>query len=384
MPRLSLYKPERGKDYQFFDRIIEEQFTVGGTDVFVHKYLGPKNPTDEDASADSPQYDELSPLNIQDMLFLENRDRDYDEDIYKIRGIYNVQDLDFDLSQFGLFLSNDILFMTIHINASVRTIGRKIIAGDVVELPHLIDSYALNDLQYALKRFYVVEDVTRAAEGFSQTWYPHLYRLKLKQIYAGTEFADILDNQVDPNDDTTLGDLLSMCGKELELNQAVLDQAEADAKKSGHETSHLYTLDVDEEGQSVIRTADETDSFASDGTTDQVYGNPDKLGYKGYLIGLDEAPNGAPFGSGISFPVDSAPGSYFLRTDFMPKRLFKYDGQRWVNVVTDVRETLSNTDTRKTQLGTFVNNNNTNTISGEEVPERQSISKALRPKADDV
>jgi len=40
MPRLSLYKPEKGKDYEFIDNRIYEMFTVGGTDIFVHKYLG--------------------------------------------------------------------------------------------------------------------------------------------------------------------------------------------------------------------------------------------------------------------------------------------------------------------------------------------------------
>lgn len=341
--------------------------------------------SDEDATADQPQYDALNVRNIQDMLFLENRDRAYDEDVYTIRGIYNVQDLDFDLSQFGLFLSNDILFMTIHIVSSVRTIGRKIMPGDVFELPHLIDEYALNDLELALKRFYVVEDVTRAAEGYSQTWYPHLYRVKLKQIYDGQEFADILDRPAGEDTDTTLRDLLSTCSTDMAINQSILDQAEADAKKSGHETSHLYTLALDDEGKPEIRTADQDDINAADSNTiDEVFGKPDRLGYKGYLIGLDEAPNGAAFGSGISFPVDSANGDYYLRSDFMPKRLFRYDGQRWVKVTDDVRETLSNTDTRKTQLGTFVNNTNTNEIGGEEVPERQSITKALRAKPDDV
>ena len=94
---------------------------------------------------DKPQYDAVKETNIQDMLFLENRDRKYDPDIYNMRAIYNVQDIDFDLSQFGLFLSNDTLFMTIHINSSVKTLGRKIMPGDVIELPHLKDEYALND-----------------------------------------------------------------------------------------------------------------------------------------------------------------------------------------------------------------------------------------------
>jgi hypothetical protein len=166
MPRLSLYKPQRGNDYSFIDKQVYEMFTVGGTDINIHKFLGAENPSDADATADQPQYDAVKETNIQDLLFLENRDRKYDPDVYTMRGIYNVQDIDFNLSQFGLFLSNDTLFLTIHINSSVKTLGRKVMAGDVVELPHLKDEYALNDLSFALKRFYVVEDVNRAAEGF--------------------------------------------------------------------------------------------------------------------------------------------------------------------------------------------------------------------------
>ena len=132
MPKLTLYKPEHGNDYVFLDRHIGEMFQVGGTDVFVHKYLGPVNPEEADATADKPRYDAIKETNIQDMLFLENRDRKYDPDIYQIRGIYNVQDIDFDMSQFGLFLQNDTLFMTIHINDSVKTLGRKIMSGDVI------------------------------------------------------------------------------------------------------------------------------------------------------------------------------------------------------------------------------------------------------------
>ena len=217
MPRISLYKPEKGNDYHFMDRQIHEMFTVGGTDVFVHKYLGPNNPETADATADQPHYDAVKETNIQDMLFLENRDRKYDPDIYTMRGIYNVQDIDFDMGQFGLFLSNDTLFMTIPINSSVKTLGRKIMSGDVIELPHLKDEYALNDHQVALKRFYVVEDVNRASEGFSPTWYPHLYRLKLKQIDDRQEYKEILDLPAEEGSDNTLRDMLSTYETEMQI-----------------------------------------------------------------------------------------------------------------------------------------------------------------------
>ena len=386
MPRLSLYKPEKGKDYEFIDKRIYEMFTVGGTDIFVHKYLGPKNPDEADATADQPRYDAVKETNIQDMLFMENRDRKYDPDIYNMRGIYNVQDIDFNMSQFGLFLSNDTLFMTIHINSSVKTLGRKIMPGDVIELPHLKDEHALNNYTVALKRYYVVEDVNRAAEGFSPTWYPHLYRIKLKQIVDSQEFKEILDLPAEEDNPggNTLRDLLSTYEKEMQINNAVVQQAEADAAKSGYDTSHFFSLKTDENGEVELVTTDtsELDASTQNELADRVMQTPDREGYQGYLLGDGIPANGEAFGHGLSFPTGSVEGDFFLRTDFMPNRLFRYDGTRWVKQEDSVRMTLTNTNTRSHQKGTFVNNTNTNEIGGENVQERQSLSQALRPKAD--
>ena len=384
MPRLSLYKPEKGHDYTFLDKTVVEMFTVGGTDVFVHKYLGPKNPAEADATSAEPRYDAVKETNIQDMLFLENRDRKYDSSIYTLRGIYNVQDIDFDMSQFGLFLQNDTLFMTMPITTSVKTLGRKVMPGDVFELPHLKDEYALNDFNVALKRFYVVEDINRAAEGFSQTWYPHLYRIKLKQIYDSQEFKEILQKDAGAGDGKTLRDVLSTFEKEMQINNAVVAQAEEDTKKSGYETKNLYTLQVDDKGKPELVTTDTStlDTTTHNTLADRINQTPDKSGYDGYLLGDGLAPNGEVFGFGISFPSASDKGDYFLRTDFLPNRLFRYDGGRWVKMEDNVRMTLTNTDTRSNLKGTFVNNTKSSTIAGETVTERQSLSKALKPKAD--
>ena len=382
MPRLSLYRPNKTRDYEFLDKVVYEQFSIGGTDINVHKYLGPSNPTEEQATAATPRYDAVKETNIQDMLFLENRDRKYDPDVYTMRAIYNVSDTDFNLSQFGLFLQNDTLFMTIHINSSVKTLGRKILSGDVIEFPHLEDEYALNDYSVALKRYYVVEDVNRAAEGFSQTWYPHLYRVKLKQIVDSQEYSEILDLPAGDEEGNTLRDILSTYETEMQISNAVVAQAEVDAPLSGYDISHFYTLQVDEFGNPEIIQADSADLDVSSGiTADRINQKPDRYGYKGYLLGLDSI-NGEVFGSGISFPTDNAPGDYFLRTDYLPNRLFKYDGTKWAKVHDGVRTDMTNTDTKRTQVATFINNTKTNTIGGETVSERQSLSNALRPKAD--
>ena len=203
MPRLSLWRPNKTNDYNFFDRIISEQFTAGSTDLYVHKYMGPTN---QGPSIDytQPDYDVLAPTNIQDLLFLENRDRTYDPDVYRLRGHYNVQNLDFDLSQFGLFLNNDIIFITVHYNDMIDLVGRKLMVGDVIELPHLLDYNPLKEtIPVALKRFMQVTDANYASEGFSPTWFPHLWRIKCEPLVDSEEFSQILTAPIDQ--DTYLG-----------------------------------------------------------------------------------------------------------------------------------------------------------------------------------
>ena len=351
MPRISLYKPERGQDYKFIDRQISEIFQVGGTDVHLHKYLGPANPTEQSATADQPHYvNGVKETNIQDLLLLENRDRKYDPSIYRIRGLYNVQNIDFNLSQFGLFIDNDTLFMTVHINDFINYIGRKPLSGDVIELPHLRDEFALNDFDISLPRYYVIEDVGRASEGFSATWYPHLYRLKCKKITDNQQFSDILDQPAKEGSNQTLRDLLSTAAKELEINDSVLSQAEADVPQSGFETRQYYTLAVDPtNGQPILETT-------TGGDTEP--GVPSRAGYSGYLLGDGYPPNGHSFGHGIQFPQAPQDNDFFLRTDLLPNRLFKYDGTRWVKIEDKVRHTLTNNDTRQTLKTGFINNKN--------------------------
>ena len=67
MPRLSLYKPQRGNDYSFIDKQVYEMFTVGGTDINIHKFLGAENPSDADATADQPQYDAVKETNTSSL-----------------------------------------------------------------------------------------------------------------------------------------------------------------------------------------------------------------------------------------------------------------------------------------------------------------------------
>jgi hypothetical protein len=462
MPRLSLYKPEKGNDFRFIDRSAWEMFQVGGTDVLVHRYIGPGAAIQGDTPS-TPTYTSNNVANIQDLLFLENRDRKYDPDVYVMRGVYNISDIDFNLSQFGLFLQNDTIFITFHITDTVEKLGRKIIAGDVIELPHLKDEYALNDLTFALKRFFVIEEVSRAAEGFSATWYPHLYRAKCKPLVDSQEFKQILDDIADsefykgtynstityypgdvvlaangkkyqvtqevtgvaPPNNTyyaladTLRDVVSTYEKEMQITAAVLDQAESDAPRSGYDTSKYYTLQRTDDGTAELASVDaslvtvDAQTQATDLAGNLLYdtdGNAVYVGqtassvilpaegdgYEGYLTNDGIPPNGAPFTAGISFPANPVNGQFALRTDYLPNRLFRFNGTRWRKFEDNVRMTMNNLgasdvaagntfagkDVRQTQKATFINNPTVNTIDGQTVKEKQSLSKALRPEAD--
>jgi hypothetical protein len=399
MPRLSLYRPEKGNDFRMLDRVINEQFQVGGTDIFVHKYLGPQDPTAGEATPTTPVNGNAVPeLGIQDVLFMENRDRKYDNDVYVTRGIYTMQDIDFNLSQFGFFLANDNIMITFHLRACVDILGRKLMAGDVLELPHLKDEYALGDAMVALKRFYVITDITRAATGYSQTWYPHLLRAKCEPLVDTQEFKQILDG--DSGDGTnSLRDILSTYNTNIDINNQIIAQAEEDAGLSGFDTEQFYVMPLKEDGELDIADASQTDLNASedDHTSDasSLFINPPKDFYVSYLQGDGIPPNGAPYTFGIDFPIGPAIGAYHLRTDYLPNRLFRHNGTSWVYIESNVRMTMTNkpvdgvpaaaAETRQNQIGTFINNNSTATIAGKVVTERQSLSKALKkqkPQAD--
>ena len=563
MPKLSLYRPNKTNDYRFLDRTIHEQFTVGGTDLYIHKYLGP---TDQGPSIDytQPQYDTLSPLNIQDLLFLENRDRTYDPNVYRLRGHYNVQNLDFDLSQFGLFLNNDIIFITVHYNDMIETVGRKLMVGDVIELPHLLDYNPLDEaIPVALKRFMQITDANYASEGFSQTWFPHLWRIKCEKMVDSEEFSQILQEPINqdnylglwdktkpypsgyiisygdknyesitdvpagvnpPNstywrlsDEQNLKDILGTYNKNIAINNAALEEAQRIVPKSGYDQSNLYVVptygifeengiasgklnqpappvnvvtpngsapvmprgtvtlirnpsyrtaspairvskqiiksiwdmsaDMDlssvtidsfvqvnlekitlkpqlsdtgsgpVEGEKIISvvtiggvtgpygTADNTYATADQNpeapgfTGTQPYG-PDTMDYRadcdprfqyiarssprsfgyttGYLTGDGQAPNGFPSGAGISFPQNPQVGDYFLRIDYAPQLLFRWDGVRWVRISQNVRTETGFDANNISQLSGFINNENqTQLTDGTYVPQAQPLSSIL-------
>tara|TARA_R110001592_G_scaffold228242_4_gene484696 strand:+ start:255 stop:1328 length:1074 start_codon:yes stop_codon:yes gene_type:complete len=356
MPKISLWNPVKRNDYKFVDGIVAENIYIGGTGVNVHKYLGVHDQGDtkdatlpqESNSYSSDGNEKTSETFIQDVLFLENRDRKYSDDIYELRGTYNVSDSDFDLTQFGMFLQNDTLFINFHIETMVSTIGRKLMAGDVIELPHLRDDLLLDDRKDAINRFYVITDASRPSEGFDPNWWPHMWRCKLGQISDSQEYRDII-GYGDKEDD--LRNIISTYKDEIDISDAIIQQAENNVPHDPYYAagSHLY-VDENAKGKPFIGT-------------------------------IEGAPNGAQLlGSGITFPLASVDGDYFLRTDFSPSRIFKKQGNRWVKIADDSKRVFSSANRI---LDGFINNTTqTTNTDGAVTNENVNLSKVVKPKTD--
>lgn len=355
MPRLSLWNSGRkGADYKFIDRNISEWFGAGGTAAYIHLYLGHHG-----QGENTPDGNVTS---IQDVLFLENRDRKYSDEVYELRTQYNVEQVEGDMRQFGLFMMNDTLFLYFHLNDSIAQLGRKLMTGDVIELPHLREDALLDPEAQAINKFYVIDDVTRASEGFSPTWFPHLLRCKCIPMTSSQEFDDVLEKKAkDPfgfdlgdGDEFSIGNIMSTLGREMEIDEAVVEQAKLSVSGRNFETRHYYVVPGDE------LTSQLPWVFAGDG----------------------HPPNGAePIGVGSAFPLEPAEGVYYLRTDYEPRTLFRYTSNKWVMQEQDYRQ--ENWSAAHRILEGFVNNNKTTTLGdGSTITQKQGLHKTVKPKAD--
>jgi hypothetical protein len=363
MPRISLWKNAKTNDFYYQDRVIRDMVDASGTSMLIHKYLGPAAVEDgsDPAKPNLAAQAEISELDIQDLLFIENRDRVYDTTIYELRGVYNVSDQDFDLSQFGLFLNSDTLFITFHTNEMVKLLGRKLMPGDVVELPHLNDDLLLDANAKSINKFYVVQDAARAAEGFGPTWWPHLWRIKVAPMNDAQEYRSILGN---PEDEDSLKNALSTYNREIQISNAIVESAKVITPNTGYLSTPLDAITnvpvinvMSGEGTNIIHVA--TPENSVDHT------------------GVD---------SGLTFPDNPGQGTLFQRADFTPTRLFVYRGNKWHRVMDNLNEMQWANNT--VNAGNFINNTNTTTTQGaggnvNSVPQRQPLSKVFtKPKAD--
>jgi hypothetical protein len=114
--------------------------------------------------------------------------------------------------------------------------------------------------------------------------------------------------------------------------------------------------------------------------------SPRSFGYTtGYLDGTGEAPNGFPTGAGIAFPQNPQVGDYFLRIDYLPQLLYRWDGQLWIRISQNVRTDTGMTAGDLSQQSSFINNSNVTVLTdGTTTTQKQALSTILTIAPDTI
>ncbi|MBT9138136.1 MAG: hypothetical protein DDT31_00686 [Syntrophomonadaceae bacterium] len=262
--------------------------------------------------------------NIQDTLYMENRDRDYANASIQLKVAYQPFDGMNDMSKFGFQIA-DVYTFTTSFATMVTALGRPIVVGDVIELPP--------EMQYdhnlrPVRKFLEVNDVAWSAEGYTTGWKPVMYRFTAQQLIPSQEHRDILgtaDTQKYVVDDGSF-----FAGIE-QIQTAPLTTTEANQADA--------VQAVPEKGTNVREAASGTNRFNHPGTYDGV----------GPYTEDGLPPDGLPYTEGFKLPdVSAASDGDYFRLNYDPKlhiaaRLYKFSSikNKWIYVETDRRNQRS-------------------------------------------
>jgi len=262
---------------------------------------------------------------IQDPLFMENRDRDYAKTSIQLKVAYTPFDAVSDLTKFG-FQVADIYSFTTTFATMVEALGRPIVVGDVLELP---SEMQWDQNMRPVRKFLEVTDGGWAADGYTTGWQPIIYRFQAQQLIPGQEHRDLLgtlDTQKYVVDDGRFFDGIEQISTGY---LTAMENNEAEARKA-----------VPETGTNVREAASGTNRFNQPGSYDGVgvYVEdglpPDGHEYK---TGFDKLPDVAEANDGDYFRLEYSPERN------LPARLYKFSGvkNRWIFVETDRRNQRS-------------------------------------------
>lgn len=230
-------------------------------------------------------------------------------------------------------------------------------SGDVIEFLNQRDDALLGDLP-AINAFFVVTDVSRARDGWSITWYPHILLVQLEKMTNSQEFQNVTTE--DPNGIISGGSFggdgatsASNADAINSMSDLINEEAAARVKFRFLQTDQFWLLPNELTGMN--------SSWVFDGDA-----NP---------------PPGAIYlGSGSSFPENPVDGDYFLiiREDVLYPVLYQYENGNWEYRKTDYRLKWK---AANRILDSFLTNDGTFCADGLKQPSKQGISQVIKPRA---
>lgn len=278
--------------------------------------------------------------NIQDKIFLENRDRQYAKDAVLTKASYTPVDYQGFLAKMGFnspFNTEQFLF-EFSFQQIVRLVGRPLVIGDIIQLPS--ETYFTPRLKETLK-YLEVTNVAWASTGFTPHWVPTLLRVVAEPAMASQETQDIFGKLTEDSDE--LGT--------VDINDGIRDKKYQDVHDIDQTVQAEANTAVPQKGQDYANK-----TKLSDELKDWIDGNipgldSRKIDRARYQWGVDALPpNGEDYTTGDNFPNKPKDGDYHRLTyDSIDRnlapRLYRYSKakNRWIFLETDTRFKHKNT-----------------------------------------
>lgn len=284
------------------------------------------------------EYDATMLGAIEDQIFFENRNRDYNTQPIRLKGYYELLSPQTILMRFGAGITNSyqikVLFST-----CISVIGRPIVVGDIIELP--------SETQYTadltpVKRYVQVTDVTWDAGSYTPGWVPIMLLVTASPAIASQETQAIF------------GDLsVAVDGSGLFSGDDGNNTKYQDFSAISHTIKNDARTEVPElgsEGSNTIREFTPEEIALADPIGNLRPSNFNRVG----LYVEDAMPqNGAPYSEGPDFPTSPQNLDYHRMTyvglsEDVPARLYRYSAAKssWVYLETDRRAQYDETKPR--------------------------------------
>lgn len=327
---VDIIKPENNNEEQVFN--IKPSAPARYWRLVALEYTGQSN-TDF-WTVRKIQFSEYTSTNINniqdDFGILENRDRHYSNVPISIKGYYEIQEIQTELSRFGIDVTNNQWVFKIAFNTSSAALGRPIVIGDIFEIPSEVQ-YNVN--MQPVKKYLEVTDVSWATDGFLIGWKPTIQKVIAMPMLASQETIDIIGG--DLNLPTNINDYFGMDNKPFNIESLHLNEVI-------HETAAIERPEMGADNADIAQLPDEIID-----KDQRVRYGLQKLNKKQWDYGHEDAmpPNGLPYTEGEKFPESPKDGDYHRLTyapvgyDQIPTRLYKYSIKklRWIFMEEDKR-----------------------------------------------
>jgi hypothetical protein len=280
-------------------------------------------------------YEDTHIYNIQDRIFLENRDIEYALVPIKLKAQYTPLDIKSSMSKWGQLMDDNEYAIEVSFNQAVTRLGRPFVIGDIIELP--------SETQYTstlrpVKKYVEVQSVGWSVNSYTPNWRPTMQTLICTPALASTETRDVFGKNTAKISTMGLSDIFDGNNEKYQDLHNISQTIKADANTMVPQEGSDYA--------NVPKLSDELLEFSKQ----RPFMNLEKLDRRRDALGIDALPpNGLPYTEGDEFPKNPQNGDYHrltytkLGTD-IPARLYRWSSikNQWIFLERDRRKGLKN------------------------------------------